>query len=126
MKINIVKTTNIDLTDALTDYVEKKLSGLNQKFIDPNDESVQCDIELGKTTNHHRSGDIYRAEFNLHVAGKDLYAAAEEADLYAAVDEARDDLRRQLKTHRGKKETLFRKGGLKFKEMIRNLGGRSS
>lgn len=119
MHINIVKATNIELTESLKQYVEKKLRRVSNKFVDKNDESAQCDVELGKTTEHHKNGNVLRAEFNLHVAGKNMYAAAEEEDLYAAIDEARNDLSRQLKSHRGKRETMLRKGGKKLKQMLR-------
>ncbi|MEX0924622.1 MAG: ribosome-associated translation inhibitor RaiA [Candidatus Paceibacterota bacterium] len=122
MKINIVQATNIDLSDAITNYLEKKLSRVSEKLVDPNDESAMCDVDLGRTTEHHKTGEVYRAEFNLHIAGKDLYAEAEEIDLYAAIDEARDDLERQLKSHQKKQTTLLRKGGKKLKEMLRGWG----
>ncbi|MEX1028341.1 MAG: ribosome-associated translation inhibitor RaiA [Candidatus Paceibacterota bacterium] len=119
MRINIVQATNIDLTDAITDYLDKKLAKLSAKLIDPNDESAVCDVDLGKKSEHHKNGEIFRAEFNLHIAGKDMYAEAEEIDLYAAIDEARDELERQLKSHQKKRTTLIRKGGKKLKDMIR-------
>ncbi|MEX0930242.1 MAG: ribosome-associated translation inhibitor RaiA [Candidatus Paceibacterota bacterium] len=119
MRINIVQASNIDLTDAITGYLEKKLTKLSKKFIDPNDESARCDVDLGKTTVHHKSGEIYRAEFNLHIAGKDMFAKADESDLYAAIDAARDDLKRQLRSTQGKRATLLRKGGKRLKDLLR-------
>ena len=118
MHIHFVETTNIDLTDALRQYVEEKLQRLASKHIDKSDESAKCDVQIGKTTEHHQSGEIYRAEFSCHVAGKDLFAAAEEEDLYAAIDEARKELRRQLRSYNEKRETMLKKGGRKLKEML--------
>lgn len=119
MHINIVRTENIDLTDSLHDYLEKKLQKVADKFIDKNDESAQCDVELSKTTEHHQSGPYYRAEFNLHIAGKDLFAASDQEDLYVAIDDARDEIERQLRRHREKQETRLKKGGRKLKRMLR-------
>ena len=125
MKINIVRAENIDLTDALRTYVEKKLRKISKTYVRAGDESAICDIELGKTTHHHKAGDIFHAEFNLHIAGKDLYVEAQESDLYAAIDEAQDELRRQLKSHREKRLTLIRKGGKRLKDLVRGFTGRS-
>jgi len=119
MQINFVNATNIDLTDSLKDYVELKLQRIAKKFIDSNDESAQCNVELGKTTEHHKTGEIFRAEFNLHISGKDIYAAAEKEDIYVAVDEARYELRRQLKSHQEKQQTMIRKGGKKLKDILK-------
>ena len=119
MHINIVQATNIELTDPLRQYVEKKLHNIARKYVSKDDESAQCDVELGKTSNHHQSGNVYRAEFNCHIAGKNLFAEAEQEDLYAAIDEAKDELGRQLKKFNNKRETMLKKGGRKLKQMIR-------
>src|SRR3990167_10028363 len=52
MRLN-VKTTNIQMTPAISGYLDKRLSAFD-KFISPNDQSVKCDVEIGKTTRHHR------------------------------------------------------------------------
>jgi len=119
MQINIVQTPNIELSDSLSDYLHKKLTSVADKFIPDSDESAQCNVDIGKTTEHHQSGPYYRAEFNLHVAGKNLIAEAEEEDLYAAIDEAKSELARQLRKHYDKRETMLRKGGRKLKAMFR-------
>lgn len=119
MQINIVDTSNLELTDPLRSYAEQKLQKLSTKYVDPNDESAQCDVELSKTTEHHKEGAIYRAEFNVHISGKDLFAASEQEDIYAAVDDAAAKLAKQFTSHRGKRETLLRKGGKKLKQMLR-------
>lgn len=116
-----IQATNIELTEAIANYVDKKFSAFD-KFVDPSDESAICDIEVGKTTDHHRSGDIFRAEVNLHIAGKDLYAAAKKDDLYAAIDEVKDEMVRLLKSHKGKEITLARRGAAKIKSMLRGVG----
>ncbi|MCI5108316.1 MAG: ribosome-associated translation inhibitor RaiA [Candidatus Pacebacteria bacterium] len=120
MNINI-KATNIDLAPTLKEYVEKKLSHIEDKLIDNNQGGVSCDVEVGKTTRHHKHGDIYRAEFNLHIAGKFYRTEEEESNLYAAIDKAKDELFRTVK--RDKKKTIKRnrRGMLKIKNILRGL-----
>jgi putative sigma-54 modulation protein len=115
-----IKGTNIELTPAITDYVNKRVESLN-KFVDSHDESVLAYVEVGKTTHHHKNGDFFRAEINLHIRGKDLYAASEQADLYAAIDDVKEEMARELKSAREKKITLVRRGGAKLKALIRGL-----
>jgi ribosomal subunit interface protein len=119
MNINI-KATNIELTPAIRAYVEEKV-GMLGKLIDPADTSAHADVEVGRTTTHHQSGDIFRAEINLRIAGAKLRAVAERDDLYAAIDEMKGELMRQLRKEKTKRTDVVRRGGLAFKRMLRRL-----
>jgi ribosomal subunit interface protein len=115
------KATNMMITPDIQDYLDKKLSSLD-KLIDPNDTSVSCQVELGRTTNHHKSGDVYRAEFNLMKDGKQFRAVSEQESIIAAMDEAKDELIAALKTHKSKQMSLVRRGGAAIKYMIKGIG----
>lgn len=121
MNINI-KATNMDLTDAIRDYAEKRVESL-RKFLSDGGDNVQVQIEVGKTTNHHKSGDIFRAEINLSLAGNatQFRAEAETADLYAAIDMARDELEVELKRYKGKKEALYKRGAKTLKSLMKRF-----
>ena len=120
MKHNI-KTTNIFLTPAIVDYVEKRLSHLD-KFITPEEESsVMCYVDIGKTTKHHKAGDYFRAELNLHIGGKALRAEAEMDDLYAAIDAVRDEMTREITSYKDKKQGLLKRGRAKIKQIIKRF-----
>lgn len=120
MNINI-KTTNFALTEAISDYTSKRFETIKQLLQD--DSTVRCDIELARTTNHHKNGDVYRAEIHVVGKGKDLYAACEEEDLYKAIDMVRDEMLREVKTSQEKKRSLFRRGGAKIKNLLRGITG---
>lgn len=108
MKTN-VKTTGIELTDALSDYVDEKMSQI-EKFLDSNDGSALCEVEIGVSTKHHKSGEIFRAEVNLHIAGGDFRAESEKEDLYIAINDAKEQIVQTVKGHRKKDRDMFRKG----------------
>ena len=95
MKITI-KATNLELTPAIQEYAEKKVGTL-EKFFRANSETILAAIELGVTTNHHKSGDIFRAELNLSdsASSEQFYAEAEKDDMYAAIDEMKDKAERE-------------------------------
>ena len=80
------KATNVQLSEAIEDYLEKHLISHLERFVDKSDESASLSIEVGRTTRHHHKGDIFRAEVNLHVAGRNLRAESERNDLYVAID----------------------------------------
>lgn len=118
MKKNIV-ASGIPATPALEEYVHKKVDSLD-KFLPVGDESVEAQVEIGKTTHHHQKGDFFRAEINLHMAGKHyLRAEAEAPDLYAAIDAVRDEMAREIKKIKGRGETMFRRGARIVKNILR-------
>lgn len=117
MKINI-KATNIDLTTSLDDYINKKLSAL-LKFIKEDEASIY--VEIGKTTNHHKQGDIFRAEFNVEVPSDKFYTFSEKEDLYSAIDDAKDEISRQIISKKNKKQTLFKRGSSRVKRILKGI-----
>ena len=95
MRIVSIKATNMELTDAIREYVELKcesLTKLCQEF-DPADEMR---VEVGKSTKHHSKGPYFRCEMQLHVTGKELRAVEEAEDLYEAIDKVKHQIKRQL------------------------------
>ncbi len=111
----IVKGSHIDITDAIREYLEKKVRTL-EKFLDPN---AKVEAELGKTTNHHKHGDIFRAELNITNEGRNTFVASEQSDLYAAIDKVRDEAADILASKKDKRQSLFRRGAQKMKGLFR-------
>ncbi len=110
----------MEITQAMRDYLYKKLEHV-EKFIDANDESAMFNVELGKTTNHHRAGEVYRCEINLHLKGRDLRAESEMDDLYAAIDIAKDEIVREIQSGKERRISLARRGGAKLKNLVKGL-----
>lgn len=96
MEITKIKTTHIDLTPAIQSYVEEKMLGLS-KLTAHYEPAVKLDIEVGKTSDHHKRGPVFRCECNLEIPGELLRVEAVENDLYAAIDKCQDALRKQLR-----------------------------
>lgn len=119
MKINI-KGTNMELTPAITSYVEKKVSAI-EKYLDKNQKETVAQVEVGKSTKHHKSGEVFKAEVHLSGVGLNLYAVSEQTDLYAAIDLVKDEIARSLVQLKGKHETLSRKGARLVKNMMKGL-----
>lgn len=116
--INTIKATGMELSSAIEDYVRSRVASL-EKYVDKKDTSTNMDIEVGKTTEHHQSGEIFRATFTIQFKGKAIHASADNADLYAAIDEVRDEIARMMSEHKEKKKTLFLKGASQIKHMLK-------
>lgn len=99
----IVKGTGFTLTPAIKDYVDEKVGGL-EKFLTHLDVSgVEARVEVGRITEHHHKGNVYRAEVNLILPGQMLRAEVESDDVYAAIDTVHDELKRQIIVNKSKK-----------------------
>ncbi len=119
MKINI-KATGMSLTPAISDYVNKKISGL-QKFAQ-SDTNTRADVEVEVTTkHHHESVDHFRTEVNFFTDAMMIRAEHSGADLYMTIDMVKDEIARQLISGKKKQQSLMRKGGQKIKAMLRGM-----
>ena len=113
-----IRSINFELTPAIEEYITKKLSHL-EKFL--SDGNALCEVEIGRTTKHHKSGEIFKAEVNIVGSGKQYYAVREEFDLYASIDMVRDDIERSIISGKQKKNTLFRRGATQMKELLKRI-----
>ncbi|MBU3669026.1 MAG: ribosome-associated translation inhibitor RaiA [Candidatus Taylorbacteria bacterium] len=113
----IINGSHIQITDAIREYVTKKLQALDV-FVDDTSKVV---ADLGKTTNHHKSGDIFRAEIHVHSHGVMTRVAKEAEDLYAAIDIAQGEMVDVLSAKKDKKQTLWRKGSQRIKAFAHGL-----
>jgi putative sigma-54 modulation protein len=113
----IINGSHIQITDAIREYVTKKLQTL-ETFVDDSSKVV---ADLGKTTNHHKSGDIFRAEIHVHSKGVLTRVAKEAEDLYMAIDIAQGEMLDVLSNLKDKKQTLWKKGAQKIKAFAHGL-----
>lgn len=116
----IVKGTGITLTPAIDSAIDKVVEMLN-KYIDPSDTAAMVEIEVGKTTNHHRSGDIFRAEINFRSKIGNLRAESEQDDLYAALTTVKDEIAENLRSKKAKKIDFVKRSGSKLKTVLKGL-----
>ena len=130
MQINI-KATNMELTNAVRKYVTDKVGEL-EKYIQAVDSTAETgqrsavvvDVEIGRTSKHHRKGDVYRAEINVSLPGEKhvLRTESEQWDLHVAIDEAKDEMQSRMKKYRSKRTDSFDRGKRAWKKLIRLSG----
>ncbi|MFH1286676.1 MAG: ribosome-associated translation inhibitor RaiA [Candidatus Magasanikbacteria bacterium] len=97
MNINI-KSTNIELTDAVKEYALEKIGSLEKYF----DNIQGADIDLGMHSTHHQKGKVFYAEVNMLVPGKKLRVVKDSEDQYKAIDKVKDHLKAELEKMKGK------------------------
>ncbi len=111
-----IKGTGIELTTALTNYVDEKFAMLDKLVANFGD--VLAVVEIGKETTHHKTGNLFFAEVNLNFDGNVLRNVVEEADLYAAIDKVKDGLAEELRRYEKKKKSLFLRGARAIKDIF--------
>ncbi len=110
-----LKATNIELTDEMETYVNKRVQSLD-KYLSSGE---LVHVEVGKNTNHHKNGDVFRAEVRLTYQSKHLYAVSEKGDLFSAIDEAKDDMVGLITSRKERVKAEFRRGAQKVKNLMK-------
>jgi ribosomal subunit interface protein len=113
------KTTNIDLTPDVSDYLARKLAMI-EKLIEERQGELIVHAVLARTTEHHRAGDVFKAEVNINIGNRHINAEAERDTLYAAIDQVKDELTREIKSNKEKRLSVFRRGAARLKRMIKS------
>ena len=104
MRIDI-STKNITLDPALDEFVRDKIGGLDHLI---GNSDGQAKVEIGKPSQHHRSGMVFSAEVNLSLGGKLLRATCSHEDLRNAIVDVKDELQIQIKKFKEKRTDLAR------------------
>src|SRR5947208_17147440 len=93
-----VKGKNVEVTDAIHDYAERKLGKLEPQLADP----TRVELELAVERNPSIA-DNHVAEATIWTKGTPLRAREASADMKASIDQLVDKLERQVTRYRQKR-----------------------
>ncbi|MDQ0177074.1 ribosome hibernation-promoting factor, HPF/YfiA family [Bacillus chungangensis] len=110
-----IRGENIEVTPAIRDYVEKKVSKLDRYFNETPNANVHVNLKVyqDKTA---------KVEITIPLPSLVLRAEETNLDMYAAVDLIVDKLERQIRKHKTKVNRKFRERG-NTKEFFANVAG---
>lgn len=97
MQINVTGQ-QLDITDSIRDYVTTKMAKLERHIDTVTNAHVILSVEKLRQ----------KAEATIHINGANLFAEAEDENLYAAIDALIDKLDRQVKKHKEKRSDHHR------------------
>ena len=106
------------LTKELTMYIEKKMEALD-KFTKHFGPSIAAQVEVAHVSRHHKSGDVFRVEVQVHVPGRELRAEAVGKTVLEAMDKVKDEIQSELERRKEKEVDAKKKGGAAIKKMMR-------
>ncbi len=115
-----IKGTGLAVTPDIRSYLDKKIAAFAKLL--SGDAAARMDIEIGKTTEHHQTGNIFRAEMNLHASGQYYRAVAEGEGVFAAIDGADAKLLREVRHGKHRHQSLLRRTGARVKDAMRRMG----
>lgn len=98
-----IRGERIEVTDALRDYVEKKVGKLERYFETPPTSDVNVKLSVRK--------DAHNVEVTIPMPGLMLRAEEKNPDMYASIDLVVDKLERQIRKHKTKVNRKFRQDG---------------
>ena len=126
MQINL-QSKNMDLTEAIHDYVSKRVTNLDKLLssIEGGGGKVMANFEVSKSTNRHKSGEIFHADCLIKINGQEFYASSDKEDLYQAIDAIKDSLYNDINKNKDRRKTLFRRGASSEKKMLKGLPRRN-
>lgn len=124
MKI-IIKIKNLELTESLQNFVEKKFYSL-QKFIDILKDDIQKNrktlaevfVEIEKETEHHKKGKIFLVKTQVSLPGKSLISLSRADNLFKAVIGAKDELKMEIEKYKLKNVDKNRRQQRKLKNNL--------
>ena len=103
--INLTITDKeLKATDAIKDYVEKKLGRIEKYF---GNEDVEANVKI-KAEKNYQIAEIY-----ISVNGMNYKAVTEDKDLYASIDKDIDILEGQIRKAKTKKKKMQKDSSLK-------------
>lgn len=106
MKIKITGK-ELKITEAINDYVEKKLDRIDKYF-----EETEAEVTL-RTEKNEQIAEIY-----VTANGEKYRAVTEDKDMYASIDKDIDILEGQIRKAKTKREKMMKDSSIKAMEVV--------
>ena len=117
---NRIKATNYEMTAETSDYLASRLAHI-EKLLGDDAELARCEVELGRDAGRPRHGAyVWFAEIQvIYPGGHRLRATNHSESINGAIDDAKEELERQVKRERKLHIRLARRGGALAKRLMR-------
>src|SRR3989339_527401 len=126
MQINL-QGKNMEITPAIHNYVVKRVTNLEKLLssIEKNGGEIRVNFEVGKSTKHHKAGEVFHSDCLININGKKFYYGSDQEDLYESVDDVKERLYEEIRRNKDRKQTLFKRGAASVKKMLKGLSKRN-
>lgn len=120
MRVSL-RQKNIEITPPLAEYIDRTLIKRIEKLLTESAEKELpiLDIEIARTTEHHKKGNVFRASASLSLGSARLYCSADHENTRAACDVLEKELEQEIKKFKGKRAALDKRRARSIKKDIR-------
>lgn len=114
----VVKGVNLTLSPSLRRYVDEKLVASVEKLLrrHPAYPAATLEFELISASRHHKKGKIWAAVANLALPEKHFWQRAVAEEMYAAIDELEDILKREITKYKERSRSRMLRGARQAKK----------
>ena len=114
-----IKTTDYQAPAEVSAHIDSRIGIIEKALPFDQAEHARCELEVGKGVGNVKHGEIWFAEINLIASGKRMRATAEAENVNMAIDEAKDEIIRQVRKHQQLHRRILRKGESMIKNALR-------
>ncbi|TSC78509.1 MAG: ribosomal subunit interface protein [Parcubacteria group bacterium Gr01-1014_33] len=116
-----IRQKDIEITPALHEYIKQKIVRPVEKFLkrEEREGTPLLDIEVARTTRHHKKGEVYRVSVSLTLGKKLIRAEVENEDVHAACDVIEDELKRKITSYKTRAFSMFKRMARRVKKELR-------
>lgn len=113
-----VQGVNLAITPSLRRYVDAKLIKTVERLLVRHSAypASAIDLQLACATRHHKKGKFWEAIANLHLPGSQTRHKTSAEDIYSAIDELEDILKREIKIYKERSRSRLLRGARQAKK----------
>lgn len=116
-----IKTKGHVMTPATSRYLENRLRSL-EKLLGGEADTARCEVEIGRGSGKRSSDYMWYVEIHIIASGKgkkSAYATNNAPTVNAAIDDAKEEVERQIRKIKLVRNDAVRKGGALAKKRMR-------
>lgn len=114
-----IKVTHFEMNPETSRYLDERIATI-ERHLGEDAEKTRLEVELGQEVGHSQHGENWFAELQVRVTGGN-YArvVGRAATVTAAIDAAKDEILRKLRTSKREHAGFIRKSGAALKRFLR-------
>ncbi len=114
-----IKATNFEMNEAVSSYLNERIATI-ERHLGDEAQKARMEVEVGREAGHSQHGENWVAEFQVRIPGGNYARVVGKAEsIQAAIDEAKEEMLRKLRTSKREHSGYLRKTGAAIKKLLR-------
>jgi ribosomal subunit interface protein len=114
-----IKATNFEMTSTAKAYLDERLATI-ERHLGSDAAVARVEVEVGREAAHSHNGENWFAEVQIRIPGGN-YArvVGKGTSVNVAIDDAKDEVLRKMRTSKKEKSGFLKKSGAALKRLLR-------